>query len=272
MAFCPINKMETFSDSPHHLPFPRQFLTRLIDQLSASIPQTFNHDSNTSAGTRTGYQQSQNDLSKLSASQLSKVKSLMLTLHCLFPNELLLALDILDRRLVRRFTVRHEDEDMIMPSDPSGEHTTVLHAHSQQDDTTRQRRRKDEEVFFVRSTSVTSSSSRSHGGIEKNYEVRLQAWNCTCPAFALSAFRDTGPPGNVESGLCKDDDVEDCQGDCWFGGTLTRDSAKTYPPVCKHLLACVLGAQCPALFGGGVEERGRVSAKEFAGWCAGWDD
>lgn len=264
--------METSTESLYNLPFPRQFLTRLIDELSALSPPESKYDDNIVAGTRTGYHQSRNNFSKLSTSQLSKVKPLMLTLHCLFPNELLLALDILDRRLVRRFTVENEDDENIFnASNTTKERGAALHAQPQQNDTTWQRRRtaeEEEEIFFVRSTSATSSG-RSHAGIEKNYEVRLQAWNCTCPAFALSVFRGMELFDDVEPSLCQDD-VEDGQGDCRFGGTLTRDSVTTYPPVCKHLLACILGARCPALFGSGMEDRGRVNAEELAGWCAGW--
>lgn len=55
-----------------------------------------------------------------------------------------------------------------------------------------------------------------------------------------------------------------------FGGSLTRDTVVSQtPPLCKHLLACVLAVRCPALFGGGVEERD-VGAGELGGWCAGW--
>ncbi|KAL2001126.1 hypothetical protein VTN02DRAFT_2212 [Thermoascus thermophilus] len=255
----------------YNLPFPRQFLTRLMDQLSTHSPPESKHDENIVAGTRTGYHQSLNSFSKLSSSQLSKVKPLMLTLHCLFPNELLLALDILDRRLVRRLTVENaDDENIFNASNTTKGRGTVLHAQSQQNDTTWQRRTAEEEeqLFFVRSTSATSSG-RSHAGIEKNYEVRLQAWNCTCPAFALSVLQGMELSDDVEPSLCQND-AEDGQGDCRFGGTLTRDCFTKYPPVCKHLLACILVAWCPALFGGGMEDQGRVNAEELAGWCAGW--
>lgn len=54
-----------------------------------------------------------------------------------------------------------------------------------------------------------------------------------------------------------------------FGGmSLGEDGV---PPVCKHLLACVLVDRCKGLFGACVEER-RVSVEEAAGWAAGWGD
>jgi hypothetical protein len=83
-----------------------------------------------------------------------------------------------------------------------------------------------------------------------------------------------------------------------FGGSLTKKmsagqtTATTGPPTtgyvrtppppacCKHLLACVLAARCPRLFGGGVEEvdvdlddatsAGRGKICEFAAWHSGW--
>ncbi|EPS27422.1 hypothetical protein PDE_02365 [Penicillium oxalicum 114-2] len=47
-----------------------------------------------------------NVFSRLSPTQLAQVKPLLLTLHCLFPNDVLPALDILDRRLVQQVRVR----------------------------------------------------------------------------------------------------------------------------------------------------------------------
>lgn len=55
-----------------------------------------------------------------------------------------------------------------------------------------------------------------------------------------------------------------------FGGTLTRESARVSPPVCKHLLACVLMARCPGVFGAREESKRVVSVDELAGFCAGW--
>jgi hypothetical protein len=57
-----------------------------------------------------------------------------------------------------------------------------------------------------------------------------------------------------------------------FGGTLTCPTDRDSPPACKHILACVLFARCPGLFGdGGDDGRGvDVSMEELAGWCAGW--
>jgi hypothetical protein len=42
------------------------------------------------------------------------------------------------------------------------------------------------------------------------------------------------------------------------------------PPVCKHILACVLVEHC-GLFAGFLENKG-ISVEEAAGWAAGFGD
>ncbi|KAL1967254.1 hypothetical protein VTN77DRAFT_3300 [Rasamsonia byssochlamydoides] len=182
----------------------------------------------------------------------------MLTLHCLFPNELLLALDILDRRLVKRFIVREESELASAAGTEEGGGEVSLRGITQRIYT----RQDDEEIYIVRSL------SSARGGPPKSYEVRLRSWNCTCPAFALSAFRDVethdAEVARDTASYLPDDETS------WFGGTLTRDPSRSSLAVCKHLLACVLGVRCPSLFGDGIEETCMVTPTELAGRCAGW--
>lgn len=145
----------------------------------------------------------------------SDLKPLMLTLHCLFPNDFLPALDLLDRKLVRR-----------------------IH----------------EEIFLVMSTSSQTS--------ERGYEVRLHAWNCNCSTFTLAVYR--GPSENSSSSTGRGTEHVPYP----FGGSLVR-TVQPMPPVCKHILACVLQARCPELFGD-EESTLVMSVEELAGWCAGW--
>ncbi|KAJ6186315.1 hypothetical protein N7519_007616 [Penicillium mononematosum] len=162
------------------------------------------------------------------------LKPLMLTLHCLFPNDFLPALDILDRKLVRR----------IVRSDHASPETAQ------------------EDIFIVISASVPPSLPGSSTSQEKGYEVRLRAWNCSCPTFTLSAYRDPQLPNHPTN--------EQNQLAYSFGGTLARGTARVSPPTCKHILACILHARCPELFG--VDGVGKfvISKEELAGWCAGW--
>jgi len=109
-----------------------------------------------------------------------------------------------------------------------------------------------------------------------SYEVRLCAWNCSCPAFAFAAFPSVttlnarSPPGEYEAGCRKCDGKAELGHDdegTKFGG---MSAGASMPPVCKHLLACVLVEHCK-MFKEYVQER-VVSTEEAAGWAAGWGD
>ncbi|RAH44221.1 uncharacterized protein BO95DRAFT_392409 [Aspergillus brunneoviolaceus CBS 621.78] len=206
--------------------------------------------------------------SALHATQIAGVKSLMLALHCLFPNELLLALDILDRGLVRRLVSTHDATNR-----PTTQASSV---------------RSTEDVFLVNSTSgvlTTQPSSRYHpyktDSETKAYEVRLQAWSCTCPTFTLASFRGPLSPAPEMTSLSTvatasaielspRRDYAISHGSYPFGGMLARGSVRSSPPVCKHLLASWLAVRCPSLLGKGNDGFVCVSAEELAGWCAGW--
>ena len=247
---------------------PTQFIDRVLSQLN-TITTTQQHQYQ-----HPSQPNNQNPFSTLSPSELSRVKPLLLTLHCLFPNELLLALDILDRGLVRRLV--NEDHN------GEGAHSSSFPSSSPIESP-----KPAEAIFLVISTSNSSTTTHEE---EKGYEVRLQAWNCSCPSFTISAFRDLEESGpeldseniDVDAGVDIDIPVERPSSstssatttteEYRFGGTLTRGFTRSSPPVCKHLLACVLLVRCPRLFGAGTGSHSRlvVSAKELAGWCAGW--
>jgi len=123
-----------------------------------------------------------------------------------------------------------------------------------------------------------------------SYEVRLKAWNCSCPAFAFAAL----PASSEEDSGSRDDDGVGGDGDeaddggyglsagaastastaaahdggdavAWLGfGGLARGGNV---PVCKHLLACVVAERCSG-FERLVGER-EVGVEEVAGWAAG---
>ncbi|KAL3466595.1 hypothetical protein BJX64DRAFT_250413 [Aspergillus heterothallicus] len=227
----------------------------------------------------------------------------MLTLHCIFPNEFLLALDIIDRRLVRRILTE-------------GQAVTANHEPDQATVGGRERTRRDsaiarkEDFYFVTSASTTSNHPfppttqppphQKNRWQTKGYEVRLQAWNCSCPAFTLSAFGNLGPePSSPLSSSPErsshhvneheDDEYASCSHDYGgevdvradadaddtnaysFGGTLPMHPEST-PAACKHILACLLVAVCPGL--GGIGRDGpqvaTLGLEEIAALCAGW--
>ncbi|KAJ5482449.1 Zinc fingerSWIM-type [Penicillium sp. IBT 31633x] len=223
----------------------RTFLDRLITKLSQ---YKINSD-----------QTQTQPFSGLSTS--ASLKPLLLTLHCLFPNDFLPSLDILDRKLVHRLLCM--DTCDITSSKPDET------AQSEPDP-----------IFLVISASappllpgasLATLSTRNQG---KVYEVRLRAWNCSCPTFTLSAYRDSHQLSEVmvsnhasvgEAEPSKDEPVA-----YPFGGTLARGTAWFSPPVCKHILACILCVRCPELFGTDGDGRFAVPMEELAGWCAGW--
>ncbi|EOA88585.1 uncharacterized protein SETTUDRAFT_27389 [Exserohilum turcica Et28A] len=138
-------------------------------------------------------------------------------------------------------------------------------------------------TYYVRSAQHRSSRhAPASYDATTSYQVRLAAWNCSCPAFAFAAF-----PAGID-----DDEVDDTyhypeneqnhayeqeyeyeeqeqqHPACSFGGMTLGDHM---PPVCKHLLACVLAESCPTLFGAFVQEK-HVTLAEAAAWAAGWGD
>ena len=121
-------------------------------------------------------------------------------------------------------------------------------------------------MYYVRSAQQPRTS-RYHSAvvdsIGTSYEVRLGAWNCSCPAFVFAAF--DGSIGASADGKV-DDGEESGEKEEWRFGGLLLDHQGT--PVCKHLLACVLLEKCDGL-AGFVEDR-VVGKEEAAGWAAGW--
>ncbi|KAH7046641.1 hypothetical protein B0J12DRAFT_134030 [Macrophomina phaseolina] len=126
------------------------------------------------------------------------------------------------------------------------------------------------------------------------YEVRLAAWSCSCPAFAFAAFpanlREPSPEpagmhadggegvasqvaAGADAGAGGGSNASYSGEDVWeefgFGGLRRGGGLGMVPPVCKHLLACLLVERAPALFGECVKERA-VGVDEAAAWAAGW--
>jgi hypothetical protein len=144
-------------------------------------------------------------------------------------------------------------------------------------------------LYYVRSAQQRSSRFATSYDTTTSYQVRLQSWNCSCPAFAFAAFppisssphssppQQQCPPYDSEKEdtnntskkqkKAKDQDQDD-DGKWIFGGMSLEHGM---PPVCKHLLACVLVEKCKGLFGEFVEEKS-VGVEEAAGWAAGWGD
>ncbi|EXJ80090.1 hypothetical protein A1O3_08376 [Capronia epimyces CBS 606.96] len=236
-------------------------------------------------------------LHRLSQSDTQHARSVFLTLQVLFPHELLPALDILDRGLVTRFTVQIGDGH-------KQENESRLSALPDVNPDARYAARPDEdwEVYYIQSSSAVTSrptgrgrstrsrtagssrySTRRHDAGATFYEVRLDSWNCNCPAFSVSAFQGMNAQGDGED-VCgsvfdKIGDLLSSSGAAsvsteragWvFGGVTTNISTRLVPS-CKHILAAVLAKAAPNLFASGVRAK-KVSREELTAWGGGWGE
>ncbi|KAL5338833.1 hypothetical protein BJX70DRAFT_365759 [Aspergillus crustosus] len=277
------------------LPQATHFINDLLLRLSHYTTQSKQSENENELESPTQRYSRQTQAQPPSASQLANIKPLMLTLHCIFPNEFLLALDILDRGLIRRIRTQYMNHHPEDQGSDNGDIDTLM----EDTITTSNKQTPEEDFFFVTSASTIESSTISYPASqagnhpplpkawqEKGYEVRLQAWNCTCPAFTLSASRDLGPeplsPASSSSSSSASNQMGDTEEDnnlvldqhsagdarekvesdveavvdadtpgtiahaYSFGGTLPLHP-ESAPPVCKHALACLLAALCPGL-------------------------
>lgn len=131
------------------------------------------------------------------------VQIALLALHQMYPQTLLTSLNLLDNGLVTRYTVPQDSMDL-------------SNTHSR--------------VYYVRSTQ--SRSSRFAAQTPRAvYEVRPEAWHCTCPSFAFSAFSSSSTFNPFE---CS---VDDYAGAGLWGGEMRGGEVV----LCKHLLAVLIG-------------------------------
>ncbi|ELR01715.1 hypothetical protein VC83_00946 [Pseudogymnoascus destructans] len=189
------------------------------------------------------------------------IRTLLTTLHILLPTLLLPALDLLDRALLTRITTPpHLPE----PSATSATASSTEATGSMPAAAPSQSQRK--QVYLVRSSQTTGARGAVGGRV---YIVRLGAWNCSCAAFAFSAF-----PGAASS-LVFDAEEEEEEVDVdvdgghgggggeWQFGGVSRDGLGGGVPCCKHILACVLAERMEGWVGV-VKER-EVGREEMAG-------
>ncbi|KAH6656478.1 hypothetical protein BKA67DRAFT_552099 [Truncatella angustata] len=298
----PVTMMSTMSDT---LPAPRALLTSLINSLASQpappVEQQHHHhhQSTTSTSRPINPQQPTNILSLLPPSS----RTLLTTLHVIYPSLLLPALDLLDRGLVTRVLVLDSDSKTTATSSSSSLPSSSPPAPGEAGQPARPGDARASTFHLVRSARpqparrgqrraadavTTSSTTTLAAGI--TYMVRTCAWSCDCAAFAFAAFpaRDSPPTGgyhhhHISSSPRDDDDADDnlssgfpsgLRTGSWEFGGLGLDGREGSgggvvvgsgaPPCCKHLLACVLAERWGAVMGGYVQER-RVGREEAAG-------
>lgn len=257
-------------------PTPRDLLTSIIASISA-IPLPPSDQANL----HTTKSQPDNPLKLIPVS----ARPLFTTLHVLFPSMLLPALDLLDRSLVTKATL----------------------PHSVSDDSTGATSSAPSSIYLVRSAQQPRRHWKSGDGAggeaaeRPGYVVHIEAWSCTCAAFAFSAF----PPaalgrlgacdaGKVETGLSvveallsmrSEEGGGGLEGAWEFGGMSSdgkhgrgsdqdsdeSDKGKRVDAggvsCCKHLLACVLAEGWADGLGRYVNER-TAKREEMAGLIA----
>lgn len=304
------------SSSPSALPTPRQLLTSILNQISqvpaptapgaGDVPAK-----NSSTVTRTdsfperAREPPANPLRLIDA----RHRPLFTTLHVLFPSLLLPALDLLDRGLVARL-VSPGLAATSLPAEGSHLAHQDGESHGTQGEDSGDSQVRDStaaaaeaspppSVYLVRSAqkparrpyggggdaSATTAAPTTTSSSQRTYVVHTTAWNCTCAAFAFSAFpplagaptllgQGHNEPEDPMSGITIMDDGDDAEeseegeerGPWQFGG-VSFDGCTgegDVPPCCKHLLACVLAERWGCGLGRYVARR-EVERDEMAG-------
>ncbi|KAH8160624.1 hypothetical protein CIB48_g7626 [Xylaria polymorpha] len=264
------------------IPTPRDILTSLISSLSC-IPIADNATATTSCHRSSNPHASASTSTNPFRLIPPAYRPILTTLHVIYPSTLLPALDLLDRRLVTRVILKQD----AAPHPTNVQDVTITSAHESEADDgipNMQEQNKPPPLYHLVRSAQPQSHRRQHstssGG--RAYIVRLSSWNCTCAAFAFSAFpplpsppfpsasQPGGYPITLAAATQEDDDAMSSAGDAgqaWeFGGLSAdgKDDAGGGVPCCKHLLACVLAEKWNAVLGGYMEER-IVGKEEGAG-------
>lgn len=263
-------------------------MTSIINSLSSPVPVPIQPPINEP------YSDPSNALKSLPSSH----RALLTTLHVLFqPPMLLQALGLLDRGLVTRLILNanldHPENQPSVSISREGEEEGEVwppqaHIHlppassSSPLNASEKINKKGNETYIVRSSQPSRGRYASGSGPGITYTVRLEAWNCSCAAFAFAAF----PASRYGSGHLPWDLSQDEDGDYgmegkasgqegegrlkeWEFGGLSLDGINEMEeggvPICKHLLACLLGKKWSDVLGGYVKER-EVSREEMAGY------
>lgn len=162
-------------------------------------------------------------------------RSLMLTLHVLFPDVVLPALDLLDRGLVDRFRIVTPGEDSGLAAGCEKTHRADRKLASfggAKADISPARDSSPHPIFTVRSPAPLSAQQaavRDTSQPPKVYVVHLTAWSCSCKVFALDKFHGRADAARIEPGS---------SGQAAGLNRLLYDGEDV--PCCKHLLACLL--------------------------------
>lgn len=240
---------------PGTLPSQRELLANIVHALCEA-----HHNDDSAADRATEWHSSPSG----EAWETPQRKSLILTLHVIFPGMLLPALDLLDRNLVRRLALES------LPPDKERRQDATF-ASSVQQRRLREYRSTVGGRFVYTARSVASTlprrSAGGTGAMARVYLVHLDAWSCSCTGFAVDAYAAMGREGRAEPAIGGEVAIQ-----MWkFGGmsTTSLDARGAEAiPCCKHLLACLLVDEWEELLAARVEEK-ICTKEELAGIIAG---
>lgn len=141
-----------------------------------------------------------------------RFRSLLLTLHVIFPNLVLPALDLIDRQLVARLQAGAET---------SNEPGNI-------------------QAYAVQSlSSENTSRAVPKDTLSRVHIIHLAAWNCSCNDFSRDKFC-TQKTGEIRGARTGNACISDSDG--LPGGFPPRYTSlnSDHVPCCKHLLACLM--------------------------------
>lgn len=257
------------------IPSPRLVLTDVINQLSVLHGES--SGSPTAPATPKFHGSNPESTPNPLKTLPEAAQELVIALDYLLPTGISPALDLLDRGLVTRYSLKVE-EAVVEPdprtncTEPNDEDAMSEEPISRPKDKGKQPEELDTPAIPTRNLSsyvyhVQSGRSRPRKYpkykkfFPRIYCVRTKAWHCSCDAFTHAAFVDEPKPvsiGGVKSGigarrarrLWKKEEEEKIWQQMnkykwvWGGRMLGVGS----PPVCIHLVACVLAEHCGELF------------------------
>lgn len=210
-------------------------------------------------------------------------RALLTTLHVLLPSTLLQAFDLLDRGLITRISLLNENEciekhrsEFVPTSTTQIDAETVIKKHNNVNTEKSDFNIKSptHTLYQVRSSHYRAklSGRQNHSNIASHsplsYTVYLDAWNCSCAAFTFSAFpvsESTSSPWSNIKNISDRDKLNNRRqkGEWVFGALHLEHDEMEFPPICKHLLACLFAEKWGDVLGSFVKEI-QLGREEFA--------
>lgn len=190
-----------------------------------------------------------------SAARLALKRRLFLTLHVIFPDQLLPALDLIDRGFLTRICLKQSFLEAASTNKDAAAESVLPAVH---DDVTSCPAIPG--TYIAKSTVTKSKFAKTEPAqAAKTYLVQLRTWNCSCSAFTLEAMpRDELPSDQAPAADEK-----------LFGGlSLPKHTVSGEAiPCCKHILASLLMDRWGHIFAADVDSRA-CSRDEMAGLVA----